>query len=181
MRASPRLAPQTAVHKTNSLTVLTFMVIALGVAAAIGGHPRVALPLVALLIFVLAAFLPIHWLAYGTVALSLGFRALAPTGGIFNFLPDAVVVLVCARAISIGTMRKGRALSVPMKRLLVTVVAMIVLAGASTLLNRDSPLAYLGFIREFLRFPIWALCVCVIGLSADQARNLLRVLLLFSL
>jgi hypothetical protein len=152
------------------------------VGAAIGSERSVALVLLGAACGAVALALPVVWLFELSLVAALTFRVLAPTAsGPFSTLPDATLALVFVRVAMDTALRRPAAGPRPAKALAIVLGLFLSLALASTLRSGDPSLSLVASIRQFLRFPLWALALSVSGLTWQEARGLVKIVLAVSL
>ena len=156
--------------------------IAVLVGAALGGGTRSGSLVLGAALAAITFAVPMGWLGSLSLGAALGFRLLAPSSsGPLSVVPDALVALVVLRAGALAALRGVPNLP-PLVRRAGTLVALFgLLALASAIVNHDSAQALIGSLRQFLRFPLWALALLIAGLSWKDGRSLLRILLAASL
>jgi hypothetical protein len=124
----------------------------------------------------------ISWLASLSVVAALAFRLAAPAAiGPVALIPDALVIVLFARILADLALGRGQPLPPGMKRMLWPLAGFLGLTLASAVANGDSLLLWGQSMRQFLRFPIWALVLSMTGLGVRDARRLVNVLLAMSL
>jgi hypothetical protein len=124
----------------------------------------------------------ISWLASLSVVAALAFRLGAPAAiGPVAFIPDALVIVLLARILADLALGRGQPLPPGMKRMLWPLAGFLGLTLASAVANGDSFLLWGQSMRQFVRFPIWALFLSTTGLGARDAKRLVKVLLAMSL
>jgi hypothetical protein len=154
---------------------------AAGVGSVIGSGSARAVPLVAVGLGGLLLVLPLSWLAGLSLATALLFRMVAPTAtGILSYAPDATLLLVVARAGATVAVRGSAQVPRSVRWMVVVVAAFVAIAVASYLLNGDSPIALIASLRQFLRFPLWAVALMMAGITWREGRIVLAVLLAIS-
>jgi hypothetical protein len=155
--------------------------------AVLAGAAASAASLIAFVPFVVAgailAFLvPLEWLAAAAVAAGLTFRAAAPTAsGPIAYVPDAIVAIVCLRVAAQCAIEGAHRLPRGFAVSLLALSAFVAIAVGSMLINRDAPLALIGSIRQFVRYPALAIALAFAGITWRQVRTMLVAILAISL
>lgn len=151
-----------------------------GVAVGTGSRP--ALLVVAAVAAACLFALPVVWLASMAVGASLVYRLVAPTTtGVVSVVPDvllAVTVLKVAALASVGHLGRPLALA---RRVAIPLVAFSGIALISGLYHGDPAVSFLASMRQFARYPLFALALSVYGLSWTEGKRLLTVVLGLSL
>ncbi len=171
-----RLAPRSTVDRYIPPAIAVL------VGAALGSGTRAGPLVLAAALAALTFAVPMGWLASLSLGAALGFRLLAPSSsGPLSVVPDALIALVALRAGALAALRGAPNLPPLVRRAGALLALFGLLALASAIVNHDSAQALIGSLRQFVRFPLWALALLIAGLSWKDGRLLLRVLLAGSL
>ncbi len=163
-----------------------WLAVACGIAVLAGGaaarsNGMAVLPFV-LAGAVVACVVPIHWLGIAAVVAGLTFRLAVPTAaGPAAYVPDALILLTCLRAGAQVAIGRGRRMPPGLALACLALVAFASLALASTLVNRQAPIALIGSLRQFVRYPALAIALAAAGVTWREARKLLVAVLAVSL
>jgi hypothetical protein len=150
--------------------------------SVIGAESGVAMLAVGAAAIPLLLALSIPSLAALSILAALVFRLAAPAAhGPAALVPDILVMAVCGRVLADLALGQGRPLPTGMRRILWPLAAFIGLTLASTVSSGDSLAVWAHAMRQFLRFPIWALALSRTNLNARDAKRLVGVLLAVSL
>jgi hypothetical protein len=126
--------------------------------------------------------LSIPWLASLSIFSALVFRLAAPgVSGPIALVPDILVLVVCGRVLADVALGRGRPLPPGMRRMVWPLVGFLGLSLASTIASGDGLAVWSHAMRQFLRFPVWALALSKVDLEARDAKRLITVLLIVSL
>ncbi|HEX9311876.1 MAG TPA: hypothetical protein VGA30_03480 [Actinomycetota bacterium] len=156
--------------------------VAVVVGAALGGGTRAGSLVLGAALAAITFVVPMGWLASLSLGAALGFRLLAPSSsGPLSVVPDALIALVALRAGALVALQGAPNLPPLVRRAGALVALLALLALASAVVNHDSARALVGSLRQFVRFPLWALALLIAGLTWKDGRLLLRVLLAGSL
>jgi hypothetical protein len=126
--------------------------------------------------------LPLEVLMDLVLVASLGFRVIDPTGGhLTSYVPDLLLLLFVARVGMNLALVEGRGTPKATRRMATLVVCLLVLAAGSALANGNASIALVSSVRQFLRFPVWALAAFLSGVTWVEGKRILWVVLAFSL
>jgi hypothetical protein len=153
------------------------------VGAAIGASSRQAGIVVAGLIAVgFLVAVPLSWAVSLSLAASLVFRLATPNEtGILSIVPDVMIAMVVVRSVA-NVARRGRVgLPNAIRWMLYPLAALGVISVVSVMVNRDQAIALLYSLRQFYRYPLWAVAASMAGLEPRDARTIVRVVLAGSL
>jgi hypothetical protein len=130
----------------------------------------------------LAYALPVEYLMYLPLVASFSFRIVDPTNStIVSYIPDLLLLLFIVRVAMDLALGKAVQYSGAPRRLAAPLAAFCFLALASTLINGDTPIALISSLRQFGRFPLWAVASLLSGVTGTQGRRILKVVLAMSL
>jgi hypothetical protein len=150
--------------------------------AAIGSGSSLAVLAIGGMVLAIGLALPLPWLVLGGAAAALGFRLVAPTStGLGSFIPDALLALLLLRVGAMWAVGRTAGLRRWARAGALALAALIALAFVSALLSHDAPVALVGSLRQFARFPLWGLALLAVGLDVRTGRRLVGVVLAASL
>jgi hypothetical protein len=150
--------------------------------AAIGAGSGLATLAVGASAIPLLLAISIPWLAALSVLSALVFRLAAPAAsGPAALVPDILVVAVCGRVLADLALGQGRPLPHGMRRILWPLAGFVGLTLISTVVSGDSLAVWAHAMRQFLRYPVWALALSRTNLEARDAKRLVVALLAVSL
>ncbi len=155
--------------------------IAFVVGSGIGIESKVGMAAgVGLAALIVTFVVPIQWLAYASVAACMLFRVLAPTSaGVASYLPDVLIGAIVVRAavdraVWHGASNRLRRLTIPL--------ALFGLVALLSWLDHGGGLRVLvASLRQFVRFPLWAVALAASALTWEHAKRMMWLVLSISL